>query len=185
VDSRTQPSTGLVLKLYATFAAAALLIGAARGDVDLYRLDGRTAPWKLAVSPLLGIAVGLLAVFLLRLAVHRFDWARRLHNAFRAILGGMGPRDVLVLAAASSLGEELLFRGALQPWIGLVPSALIFGLIHILPGQWMWTFLSVSMGFALAGLFWLTGDLGAPIATHFVINYLNLSYIVRTELPQT
>jgi hypothetical protein len=29
----------------------------------------------------------------------------------------------------------------------------------------------------------LTGDLGGPIACHFVINYLNLRYIARTEIP--
>jgi membrane protease YdiL (CAAX protease family) len=35
-----------------------------------------------------------------------------------------------------------------------------------------------------SGLFIWTGDLGAPIAAHFVINYLNLGYIVRVRLPE-
>ena len=36
----------------------------------------------------------------------------------------------LVLAAVAGLGEELLFRGALQPIFGIVPTSLIFALSH-------------------------------------------------------
>jgi membrane protease YdiL (CAAX protease family) len=37
----------------------------------------------------------------------------------------------LILAIAAGVGEELLFRGALQPVFGLVTTSVIFGLIHI------------------------------------------------------
>jgi hypothetical protein len=33
-------------------------------------------------------------------------------------------------------------------------------------------------------LFEFCGDLGGPIAAHFTINYLNLHYIARVELPE-
>lgn len=36
-----------------------------------------------------------------------------------------------LLAAAAGLGEELLFRGALQPIFGIVPTSLIFALSHV------------------------------------------------------
>ena len=39
------------------------------------------------------------------------------------------------------------------------------------------------MGVVLGGLFVLTGDLLAPIAVHFTVNLLNMSDIVRRELP--
>src|SRR5688572_4852498 len=123
----------LIGALYATLAGVALVIGVARGDPDLYRLAS-SEPWKLAFSPLLGVVVGLGVVFVTRLCVHRFDWARGLHRDFRGLLGNLNARDIFVLAASSSIGEELLFRGALLPWIGLLPSTVVFALLHVGPG---------------------------------------------------
>lgn len=36
-----------------------------------------------------------------------------------------------LLAAAAGLGEELLFRGALQPIFGIIPTSLIFAVSHV------------------------------------------------------
>jgi len=187
LPSRTSGShskAALIGGLYAVLALVALLIGALRGDVDIYRLPG-SEPWKLAFSPALGLVVGLGLVFVSRLCVHRFAWARRLHRDFRGLLGTLDARDIFVLAAASSVGEELLFRGALLPWIGLGPSTAVFALLHIGPGTRFlpWTASAFLVGLLFGGLFVVLGDLGAPIAAHFTINYLNLGYIVRVELP--
>ena len=37
----------------------------------------------------------------------------------------------LLLAAAAGLSEELLFRGALQPIFGILPTSLIFAVVHV------------------------------------------------------
>lgn len=175
----------LILALYAGLAAIAVAIGALREDLDVYRLESRSTALKLALSPLVGVAVGLAVVFVSRLCVHRFDWARRLHRDFRGLLGALGRRDILVLALASSVGEELLFRGALLPWIGLWPSTIVFALLHIGPGARFlpWTASALLVGLLLGGMYQVMGDLGGPIAAHFTINYLNLGYIVRVDLP--
>ena len=172
--------------LYGILAVAAVIVGAVRGDVDIYRLEETTRPWKLLASPFLGIGVGLVLVFASRWAVHRFGWARRLHRAFRGILGTLHKRDILVLAVASAVGEELLFRGALLPWLGLWPSTLIFALLHIGPGSKFlpWAVQAFGVGLLFGWLFLVMGDLGAPIVAHFVVNFLNLNYIVRVELPR-
>jgi membrane protease YdiL (CAAX protease family) len=80
----------------------------------------------------------------------------------------------------------MLFRGALLPWLGLWPQAVIFALLHIGPGARFlpWTLSSLAIGVLFGYLYLLTGDLGAPIAAHFVINYLNLRFISRVELPE-
>jgi membrane protease YdiL (CAAX protease family) len=174
----------MIVGLYGALAVAGFGIGALLGDADIYRLENSTA-WRMVLSPLVGIGVGLAIVFATRLAVHRFDWARRLHRDFRGLLGNLTGRDILVLALASSIGEELLFRGALVPWIGIWWSTLIFALLHIGPGSRFlpWTASAFVAGLLFAGLFQLFGDLGAPIMAHFTVNYLNLNYIVRVELP--
>jgi hypothetical protein len=148
-------------------------------------------------SVALGGSMGLLLVLLTRYLQEHTTWAQTLHNEFRHVLGPLCRRDILVVAAASAIGEECLFRGALMQHIiqampgplgimlGLVGSALLFSLLHIGPGSRFvpWTLSALVMGLALGGLLLLTGDLLAPIAVHFTVNLLNLSDIVRRELP--
>ena len=178
--------SGHILALYGGLAIAALLIAAGRGDVDLYRFHKGTETRDLLLSPLLGLAIGLGVVLASRLAVRKFRWARRLHRDFRVILSGLSGREILILALASSIGEELLFRGALLPWLGIWPQALIFAALHVGPGRRFlpWTLAAFLIGAAFGYLLQWTGDLGAPIAAHFIINYLNLNFIVKTELPE-
>lgn len=171
--------------LYGGVSAVGLLIGALRGQPVVYFHGAVALSWRLLVGPLAGVVVALGVVFLTRMAVHRFEWARDLHRSFRGLLGNLHGRDVLVLAAASSIGEEILFRGALVPAIGLWASTTIFALLHIGPGvrYLPWTVSAFVIGLGFGGMFVWTGDLGGPIVAHFVINYLNLGYIVRVELP--
>jgi membrane protease YdiL (CAAX protease family) len=175
----------LILALYAALALVALVIGLARGQADLYRLPGVEASYRLLLSPLVGVALGLTEVFAYRLCVHRFDWARRLHRDFRGLLADLSARDVLILAGASAIGEELLFRGALMPWVGVIGSTLIFALLHVGPGTRFlpWTASAFVIGLVFCLLFRWLGDLGAPILAHFTINYMNIQYIQRVELP--
>jgi membrane protease YdiL (CAAX protease family) len=178
---------GLILALYGGLALVALLISAGRRDPDIYRVAGTSTSLRLVLSPLLGAAIGLTVVVASRLAVKRYAWARRLHTDFRHLLGPLTGREILILALASAVGEELMFRGALQPLLGLWPQAIIFALLHIGPGTrflpWTGSALVVGLGFGL--LVRWTGDLGGPIVAHFVINYLNLGFIARVELPDT
>jgi membrane protease YdiL (CAAX protease family) len=177
---------GLILALYGALALAAILISAGRDDVDIYRISGVSTNLWLVLSPLLGIAFGLLMVLMSRLSVRRYPWARRLHRDFRSLLGPLSNQEILILAVASAIGEELLFRGALQPWIGLWPQAVIFAALHVGPGArflpWTVSALVIAVGFGY--VFEWTGDLGAPIAAHFTINYLNLHYIANVDLGE-
>lgn len=177
--------SSLVLALYGALALVALLISAGRADVDIYRIDGVSTPLKLWLSPLLGLALGLLVVLTWRVAVRRYAWAQQLHRDFRGVLGPMPHREILILALASAVGEEFLFRGALQPWIGIWPQAVIFAMLHIGPGRRSlpWTLSSLLLGAGFGYMVAWTGDLGGAITAHFVINYLNLQFIARVELP--
>jgi hypothetical protein len=185
---QTPPRLGratLVVLLYSTLSLVGLAIAAGRGELDLYRPLGESTTRWLLISPALGIGIGLIMVVLSRLLVRYFRWAQLLHTSFRDLLGQLSGSEIIILAVASAVGEELLFRGALMPWIGLWPQAVIFALLHIGPGARFlpWTGLALLMGLLFGWLVHLTGDLGAPIAAHFTINYLNLKYIARTELP--
>lgn len=130
-------------------------------------------------SLLLGAAFGLLIAVLTRPMVARFEWAKQLHNTLRPVARGMSTGKILILAMLSAVGEELLFRGLLEPWIGLLPQALLFGLAHQVSGRsrWVWAVWACLMGLALGALFELTGSLWGPLACHALINAMNLLYL--------
>lgn len=126
-----------------------------------------------------GIAVGLLvALGSQRLAAH-YMWARRLERALAEALGPFSTTGAILVALLSSVGEEALFRGAMQPAVGIVFTSLAFGLLHVGPGRVFlpWTGMAVAAGFLFGGLYLLTGNLLAPIAAHAVINFVNLRYL--------
>jgi membrane protease YdiL (CAAX protease family) len=138
------------------------------------------APWlSHAYSALLGAAFAILMVFLSRVSVHHFRWGRRLHRELRPVATQLGTADIWMLAALSALGEELLFRGVLQPAIGLFGQAVLFGLLHQLPGpsRWIWVTWAACVGLLFGLLFQLTGSLWGPILGHALINGLNLNFL--------
>ncbi|MEE2664431.1 MAG: CPBP family intramembrane glutamic endopeptidase [Myxococcota bacterium] len=108
-------------------------------------------------------------------------WGRRLARAMAEPLRGLGVPDALLLAAASGLAEEMFFRGALQPRVGLVVASALFGVLHFAPRRELlpWTVFAVVMGFVLGWLFAWTGSLLAPVIAHTVINAVNLPLLVR------
>lgn len=130
-------------------------------------------------SLLLGTTFGAATVMASRVSVKRFEWAKRLHEAFRPFARQLTTPGIIGLALASGIGEEALFRGVLHPELGLFWQALVFGLVHQLPGpnRWVWVVWAGGVGLALGAIFQLTGSLLGPIVAHSMINGLNLNYL--------
>lgn len=103
----------------------------------------------------------------------------------RTLLGPVSLRMALALGLLSGLGEEVFFRGAMQPTLGYVLTSLLFGLIHVGPDRryLAWTAFAVAMGFLLGGIQVHTGSLAGPVIAHVVINTVNLRRIGRLPLP--
>ncbi len=150
---------------------------------DLWRLSA-DLPWAaLLWTPLIGVLFGLIVVLAFRWLETRQAWIGELGQEFRSIFGRPSMRELVVLAAMSAIGEELLFRGAMLDAWGVWLSSLVFAVLHLPPRRelWPWTLSSFILGLALAGLTLLTRNLGAAVAAHFVINLLNLHYITRAD----
>ena len=77
------------------------------------------------------------------------------------------------------MAEEALFRGALQPQVGLLAASLLFGLAHFAPRRELlpWTVFSLAAGLLLGTLFEETGNLVAPVVAHAGINAVNLRWL--------
>jgi membrane protease YdiL (CAAX protease family) len=80
----------------------------------------------------------------------------------------------LLLAATAAVGEEIAFRGALQPVLGFWPTAIIFALTHIqytLTPAWL-----IILGVALAfGWIRQRFNTTTAILTHFLYNFIPLA----------
>lgn len=144
------------------------------------------APWLTlgdATAPLLSAVIGVAFALVLclgtRLAVSRYAWAQHLHRELRPVARDLTLVEILVLAGLSSLGEELLFRGLLVPWFGVLPAAVLFGLAHQLrgPSRWVWVGWATGVGLGLGALFAATGSLLGPFLAHALVNAVNLSFL--------
>jgi uncharacterized protein len=144
-------------------------------------------PWLLlpgltshVYSVIIGLAFGALVAFSTRIFVTRFAWARNLHQELRPVARDLSTSGIAAVALFSALGEELWFRGLLEPWVGLWLQGLAFGIVHSQlrgPSRWAWVAWATIMGLAFGVIFELTGSLLGAIAAHALINGLNLSYL--------
>jgi membrane protease YdiL (CAAX protease family) len=137
-------------------------------------------------DPLAG-AIAAAAVILLSSAfTRRTRIGRELARALAALIGRLSWRECVALAAVSAIGEEALFRGALQPEIGWVAASVVFALAHLVPRRELlpWSVFSLAAGLLLGFLYDATGNLVAPVVAHFGINAINLRTLTRDLRPE-
>jgi len=164
-------------------AAAGLVWARMRGEPNVWRYPGNSEP-QTVFGALTGVFIGLGFVFVSRLTVHRFEWARSLHRDFRNRLYPLSNYELVVFAGASSVGEEIFFRGALLPVVGVFVSSALFALLHIGPRvrYLPWTLSSLLAGLVFGQLFVWSGDLTGPLLAHFTVNFLNLGHLRDHDL---
>jgi membrane protease YdiL (CAAX protease family) len=169
----------MVLGFYGLMSLVAVIWSSVAGHEGVFIVAETDLGLGLQVA--LGLGIGGGTVIASHLASERLESARALNAWFREMLGPLSVGDVLVLAGASAVGEELLFRGAMQSSLGLVLTSIIFGLAHLPPRRelWPWTAGALAIGFAFGYTVVLTGSLLAPILAHFTINYFNLLALNR------
>jgi membrane protease YdiL (CAAX protease family) len=171
------------LLFYGVMAAVAVL-----WRIGLYReplLYASAAAAREGLRPgadaALGAAAGAGILLLSHLTTRYTSWGERLAQALARSLGELSVPNALLLALASGLAEELLFRGALQPRVGWVWASLLFGLLHFVPRREFlpWTLFAVGAGFLFGALFEQRGNLVAPVVAHVLVNAVNLPLLIR------
>lgn len=124
----------------------------------------------------LGIGCGIAIVLISILAVNLFGWARKLKEEFGLMIGGQKKWQIPILAIISGIGEEVFFRGAVQYHLGLLPTSIIFGLVHFPINRRFiaWPIFAILIGLLLGWQYIYTKSLVTPIITHSLINFFNL-----------
>ncbi|MCZ6781675.1 MAG: type II CAAX endopeptidase family protein [Proteobacteria bacterium] len=171
------------LLFYGAMAAVAVVwrIGLYGEPILFTDAEASLGGLRLTRDALLGVAVGGAIVGLSQLTTRRTAWGQRLARALAEGLGAISTPNALLLALASGMAEELFFRGALQPRVGLVAASLLFGALHFVPRREFlpWTGFAVAAGFVFGALFEGTGNLVAPMVAHAVVNGVNLPLLIR------
>lgn len=174
-NSATTLTTGLLQQLLAFVALAYVAVGYRN-----YR-TGKEATVRLGVQMptpaqiTMGLAGVLAALVAANLGGLLTQWLQpdvldNLENSMDAMTSGVTtPFVAIVLALSSGIGEEVLFRGAIQPRFGMVLSAVLFTFLHAQYG-----FTWVLLGLFLIGMIfgWLAKRYGtmAAVVAHVVYN---------------
>ena len=123
------------------------------------------------------IVIGLTIFFVLLDQGVSSAWAsldpvsyERIGKVSNALFGGLlSPIGALTIGLSAGLGEELIFRGALQPRFGLLFTSFLFAIIHVQYGLSPAVFQVFVLGLVL-GLIRQRGNLTMAIALHTLYN---------------
>lgn len=141
--------------------------------------------YPLYTQALIGIAYGYISTQIMFLLLRR-----KVMDAAKSFFGNLMRRfkmrlfDIVFISFCAGFGEELLFRGGIQPWLGVWLTALIFVALHgyldfrnkpiFVYGLFM---VLISSGFG-----YITIEIGiwsAAIA-HMVIDIMLMQYLKKT-----
>ncbi|RUA16721.1 MAG: hypothetical protein DSY55_03570, partial [Clostridia bacterium] len=140
----------------------ALAVMALIGVGWLTRRDGRSTlkrlgiVWPDLLQIAIGIGLGVLMATLLFLLSSLFEKAGigvnpHIDELTQKLIGPMMSSlvGIITLGAAAALGEEMVFRGALQPRFGVLLTALLFALLHNQYGVSLATLVVFILGLVL------------------------------------
>jgi membrane protease YdiL (CAAX protease family) len=137
----------------------------------------RDREFVLADSIVLSFLMGLLtavATVLLGVLFYRMVPAMRqiADELAPTLVDGADKSSLVLISVFSGVGEEMFFRGAVQPEFGLVIAALTFGLVHFGPDRryLVWTGWAILAGFLFGFLYEFSGGLVAPVVAHATHN---------------
>lgn len=173
----------LVLALGTQALLAALAIGVAHALGLSVRWGDPVRDVPLGIAVAAGLAIANYALLAWAPAGRLVDGVR---TVYRDVLVPLFVRldrpSIVIIATAAGVGEELFFRGVVQPTLGWIAGSVVFGLAHVggrqMLGFGVWATL---MGLVLGALATATGGLLAPAVAHGVYDALALEYIRRTS----
>ena len=164
------------------------LVGLAFGlDMLLPRPESaRSLAQQLAAFDLRAFGWGMLAtlpMIVFYVLAEKSNWGP-LRRIREFLIEELGPAllmcrwyDFVWIALLAGLGEELVFRGALQPRIGLIAASVLFGFVHSITPAYI--VLAGAIGFFLGWVTQATGNLWPAILAHGLYDLFAFVMITR------
>ena len=180
--SREGRFTLVTAVFYGVLGAGCVMWGLLSDGVTLAWWESGTLVWTAW-----GVGLALVVIVFSAVSVRRFVWAKVLADLLTEALGRPGPGQIAVLAAASAVVEELLFRGCLLQETGLVFSSLLFGALHgfFLPRYLAWSLFALALGLVWGIMVLSCGALVPVMVSHFLVNLVNLRLLGSHQREET
>ena len=132
------------------------------------------------IADLLWAAAGLVVLLLYGLAI--WNLFPKSFNKLRQKMSWTGRLPIpgiMLLALASGIAEEIVFRGFLQPKVGIVIASVVFGLVHQCKGARMWSVFAIGAGFILGWVTIESGSLMPAMIAHSLNNFISIMLLYR------
>jgi uncharacterized protein len=132
-----------------------------------------------------GLGVGLVSAFI-AYKIISLKFMEGVRIKYARMLGDMDltTQEIVFISICAGIGEEILFRGALQPLLGIFLTAIIFVAIHgyLNPRDWRISVYGLFMTVVIIGFGFMTELVGiwSAVAAHFVIDVYLLT---RPDVP--
>lgn len=113
------------------------------------------------------------------------DMLRKVKGLLRVVFAHGRTWQVAAIAVAAGFGEEMLFRGALQPlaiyWtsplVGIVAVSLLFGAAHAATPTYF--FFATLVSLYLGSLAYWSGEILSAGIAHALYDFLAIEYLLR------
>jgi membrane protease YdiL (CAAX protease family) len=128
---------------------------------------------------LIGAAAGGLFALAIWSLLDRIAPFRRMERLITGtlVMEALRYRHALIFGLVAGIPEEILFRGAIQPLIGVAATSILFGALHaITPAYFLY---AASAGALLGGLAIWRDSLWTPIAAHVAIDLIMFALLIR------
>ena len=144
---------------------------------------------SLLLGVLSAIPLALLVIIATLGPVSRLGWIRRsmagITERLRQVLGStlqsLTALDIVLLSAAAGFAEEMFFRGLLQSYIGIIGSAVVFGLLHALTPAYF--VMATAIGLYFGYLYETSGNLLIAMTGHAIYDIFAL-YLLRWQFAR-
>ncbi|MBL4653510.1 MAG: CPBP family intramembrane metalloprotease [Flavobacteriales bacterium] len=130
----------------------------------------------------LGITYGLITAWL-GWQLIKLQLMNEVKNFYSSIIRELNLNwiDVIFISFCAGVGEELLFRGGIQYWLGMYITSIIFVAIHgyLNPKDWKISLYGIYLTIVMIGISYAFEKLGliSAMAAHFAIDVYLLGVI--------
>ena len=167
-------SSSRILSFYIIVTFIAVVVYKTFIRNTLFHVDDR-----LIIHIFLGILISLPIIAINYLLMTKTSIFKEFIEYIREHIAYLDHFEIIAVALFSGIGEEILFRGILQHFIGFIFASLGFGLMHIGPTKKYlpWTLFALIMGFFLGSVRIYFGSLIVPIVIHACVNYASFRFL--------
>ncbi|MBY5957963.1 CPBP family intramembrane metalloprotease [Membranicola marinus] len=173
-------STKLSLLTLLLFGAGGYLVIEYAQDQDFLEVleSGRGINTQLMTGLIAGMLASVVAVGLISRRFFKEEM-----ECYKGLIDQLNLRflDIIFLSLCAGIGEELFFRGGIQPFLGIWWTSILFVLLHgyLNPKNWRISIYGMVMVGIIAGFGFLFRDIGliSAMTAHAVLDIVLLIYI--------